>query len=219
MAKNFSRSKTELDRFRKANKARKRVMIARDVLAQLDAKRFIPTEGVWVNEVKGLNDVLEQEEDKDLRDLLVKQPKCEVCGLGALFVSCVEFADKLNIAELDEGIKDDLKSEESGEETGISFTLLNPYLKKYFDSDQLILIELAFEQGCGNYREYNSPLGKEAADFFDLIEDDWLSNQDESFQETKMRLIMENIIANNGTFDPMIKPEIKTVYVTPGFKG
>ena len=36
------------EEFKKATKAQKRVMIAKDVLAQIKAKRYFPESGEWV---------------------------------------------------------------------------------------------------------------------------------------------------------------------------
>src|SRR5258706_14558908 len=90
--------------FTKANAAKKRVMIARDVFAQLAAKRFLATPGQWVTIGK-----YEAEEytlkpknrsaETEVCDILSGK-KCMVCGIGALFVSAVEFADKLKVNEL-----------------------------------------------------------------------------------------------------------------------
>lgn len=213
--KSFARSQTDIQRFRKANKAKKRVLIAQDVIAQLNSKRFVATEGVWVEKIDGLEDELVREDGKstEICDLLANQSTCEVCGLGALFVSCVEFADKLNVRNLDEDQIDTLYQGGGG----MSFKVLFPYLNKYFAGDQLVLIEIAFEHGLGNFSSSHHIDGQVARDFFNHI--DASDMGDEEYAELRMRLIMENIVANRGTFDVYSEPIVRTVYVTPGYEG
>ena len=70
------------------------------------------------------------------------------------------------------------------------------------------MIECAFEGGAG---QISSLEGKSANLFLhDLDDDD---------PNERMRLIMENIVVNKGTFEPTMRPVVKTSYVTPGFKG
>lgn len=84
------------------------------------------------------------------------------------------------------------------------------YLRRFFDRNQLKLIEAAFE-GWGDVDFYGSPKARE---FYDAVVED--EDKDVVANE-RLRLIMENIIANKGTFVPDILPQ--RVYVTPGFKG
>ena len=186
-------SKEYIDRrsaFKKANKARKRVMIARDVLAQLLKGSYDPTEGVWV-----IPENLNYKSTDELCDVL--SGKCEVCGLGSLFVSAVRFADKFKVNELSEFKEGEMGSFSDGD--------VFDYLGDFFTNKQLQQIESAFEQGLGHCDNY------EGSCFFD--------NLVEPHPAVRMRLIMENIIVHNGTFNPKSKPTERKVYTTPGFKG
>ncbi len=209
--KNFGKSQQEQLKFRKANKAKKRVMIARDVIAQLNANRFIASPGEWAR-FDGLE---KSKENTELCDLLAKNRKCEVCGVGALFVSAVEHANRISVAD----VKSDLDSYDLDYNEGIEQSTAFEYLEQYFDKEQLDLIEQAFEQGKG-VTYTNSDDGLAARRFCDH-EDDQIGEYLDDRPHLRMRLIMENIIANNGTFVPSKKPisYLKVVFETEGYNG
>lgn len=62
----------------------KRVALAKDVLSQLEMKKFIPTPGTYLNSFGGY-------EDGDYTKPIV-QETCNVCALGALTVSLIDGA-------------------------------------------------------------------------------------------------------------------------------
>lgn len=81
------------------------------------------------------------------------------------------------------------------------------YLEDFFSTEQLEEIESAFERS--NMCNIND--GILASNFvFNITE-----------ASERMRLIMENIIANKGTFKPSRLPSYKGInkWVTPGFTG
>jgi hypothetical protein len=77
------------------------------------------------------------------------------------------------------------------------------YLSRFCTIGQLNKIEAAFEQGEGACEDEG------AKRFAPGLED----------PELRMRLIMENIIANEGTFKPEKQPQVTTTWTTPGFVG
>jgi len=83
------------------------------------------------------------------------------------------------------------------------------YLKKFFSEKQLAMMECAFERGDGAASP--SDIGDE---LFDQCQE--FANDIEEPKE-RMRLVMENVILNKGTFRPNKKPV--QMYVTPGFTG
>ena len=176
------------DAFRKANKARKRVLIAKDVLLQLDLKRFKPTPGHWVKGIKWSIDP-----DAQVCEL-VNGKKCEVCGIGSLFVSAVEFANKLDVDEAK-------KTSESGylDDKIVCFN----YLHRWFSESQLEAIETAFEMGEG------ATYSADGMNFWNNIYEDDLGGIYEN-PELRMRLIMENIIRNKGFFNTEDRPVVKS---------
>lgn len=196
---------TELrnSRFKKANAARKRVMIAKDVLAQLGT-RFIAKHLCWVGDpsVDTNSRLKYKNKNQEVCDITSKLKTCNVCGIGALFVSAVEFADKLKVNDVFDGY---VENTSFGLEKGD----LWKYLGQFFSHKQLNEIECAFEGGDGL-------IGPGDANCSDLFFDDIDLDLDPG---TRMRLIMENIVVNKGTFDHSKRPVVKQVIVTPGYEN
>lgn len=188
--------KTAAKPFEKLTPAQKRVQIARDVLAQLAAKRFKASPGTWVGKDGG-KFITEGSAVEQVCDLTKKIKKCEVCGLGSLFVAAVERANDLKTDQLES--KEYFSGE--GEKRVIGEEDVFDYLGRFFDGDQLDAIEAAFEMGDG--ARDNVRAEKFCPDPNPTV---------------RMTLIMENIIANRGNFDYDRKPR-SIGYVTPGFKG
>lgn len=185
--------------FEKMTPAEKRVQIARDVLAQLALKRLVPTPGVWLagppDEKNGEDSsaLFSKEQalkNPELKSILNKTKECTGCALGGMFMCAVERADKLKLEEL---------SYDAKEEGAIFEGDIFPYMEKFFNKEQLNKIESAFEQGGGSCSDY------EASEWAGAIED----------PGTRMRLIMENIILNKGTFNVNMKPQ--SAWIMPGF--
>lgn len=199
--------------FETLSKAEQRIEIARDVLAQLKAKTLIAESGVWVNILSSnkygntSNSLFEMTEekghknDKEVAEVLEKK-KCRVCALGACFVSTVKKLDKLKMSDLENGQND--------------FAVLVKYLSKVFSKDQLKLIEVAFEEDGGQVSSDDVYNGQAASNFFENIVNS-VNNDWNNWDDLKLRLIMENIIANKGLFKPSKKPIIS--YITPGYNS
>lgn len=182
--------------FEKMTPAEKRVQIARDVLAQLFSKRLIAESGVWL-EGKGGKDLFKKsdiQKDAELSDILANTKQCQGCALGGMFMCSVERADNLKVGKL-EAVKESDNCNIIAENDAFS------YLRKFFSNDQLEMIESAFEHGNG--AAYHG----DSAEFLYNIDD----------PQTRMRLIMENIVANKGTFRPSKAPV--ATWTTPGYQG
>lgn len=102
---------------------------------------------------------------------------------------------------------------------------IEAYLGKFFSKNQLKLIELAFESGTGGYTS-ESDLEQDAESFFgefDIVDEkgkvlvEGVDSGINVSDSDRMRLIMENIIANKGRFDPTKRPRFVAVASTPGF--
>ncbi len=187
-------------RFNAADKAGKRVLIAKDVLADIKAQKLIAKRGSWIDtkedwygqlrsdtESTFSRYVEEHEKNIELRDKLAQMPSCTVCALGACFVSAVKRVDKLKLGALvgetdeDGRLYNVLGTAEGG------WGAISKYLGKFFTKKQLELIETAFERGGGH-----THAGWKAEDFW------WQYDNDQD----RMVAIMKNIIKNNGTFVP-----------------
>jgi hypothetical protein len=169
--------------FKKATKAEKRVMIAKDVLAQIKAKRYIPESGTWVdpnwnirNEIDGTESVQKLFADRTIET-------CNVCALGSLFMSCTNLNNNTCVSDINYGGE----GTEIGERIQDGDTLSNG-LNKIFSKKQLQLIEVYFETGDGWFGEDS----RHVAYFNDAYPDD----------EDRLVEIMKNIVANDGTFVP-----------------
>src|ERR1700686_730849 len=94
-------------RFRKANKAGKRVLIAQDVIDSIKAKLFEPASGIFLRSphLSGSyshcaddgTEVYHKKPGGDLRDVILSRQvtDCSACALGGLMLSCTLFNDKL----------------------------------------------------------------------------------------------------------------------------
>jgi len=179
--------------FKKATKAEKRVMIAKDVLAQIKANRYIAESGTWVdanwnirNEIDGTESVQKLFADRTIET-------CNVCALGGLFMSCTNLNNNTCVSDINYGGE----GTEIGERIQDGDTLSNG-LNKIFSKKQLQLIEVYFEKGDGWFGEdgytgnYIGEDSRHVEYFNDAYPDD-----DERLVE-----IMKNIVANDGTFVP-----------------
>lgn len=182
-------TKARNEAFQKLTKAEQRVEIAKDVIRALNSRKLIAESGVFFksNEDGVFNVVSEQQQLKDaFHDDKIE--KCHVCALGAVFVEAAKHDD------------------EAVNETGYVFPDYNnnnkmrwsnnsermrQHLKKYFSYTQLAMIENAFEQDNCVYNE-NCTRSVGGASFAKDVESD----------SKRMKLIMQNIIDNDGTFKP-----------------
>lgn len=204
--------------FKKASPTQKRVLIAKDVIAQIKAKKIKPEQGsfVMVEKVQGFMSSTEAEDrtgswnfalhklsategsDADVRHLYLenKIQQCSCCALGGMFMSCTLYNNNTTVDNLyDSGDAiGNMLYEES--EPG---SLPNG-LDKFFSVAQLRLIEQTFE---GNNGVVNSGMDDNTGEIFDKY-----SPKSEAFytkyKKPKDRLIaiMQNIVVNNGTFKP-----------------
>lgn len=178
------------DWFESLPPADKRIQIAKDVLDRLDTHRLNAQRGNFVY----TDDFFVKDGEVEVRDKLAKKASCTVCALGSLFVCAVDRADALKIKDLK-------KFTTAGAYLDISGEDVDTYLSRFFERDQIALMEIAFERGGGYFGGNNvqTPvLDKEAfrraVGFADLV-------YNESF-EGRLRRIMNNLIDNDGVFIP-----------------
>lgn len=199
--KKFEKLKAKLKRenaaFRKLSKKDQRIAIAKDVIKLLKTDKIIARSSYLTlgnydefSDVfdSDLADIMVDTSDDDEHDtcaiinpkiakldasLLLEQmlPACEVCGIGSLFVAALRKNDKMTIEHFKDKVLDDATRDHEVE-----------YLAKWFDSQQLDLIEEYFEDRSGCDSE--SPI-------YSVVE-----------QDKRLVMIMENIVSNKGEFDP-----------------
>lgn len=152
-------------------------MIAKDVIKHLKRKnrKIRPMTGVFFeaysNGLKAGADLMEASKKRTF--------KCEVCGIGAIFIAAVMRHDDINY-------RSHLNSREP----------IHDYLKPWFTKNQLCLIESAFERVRTTDGDYNPALYDAC-----IAAKDW-GYRAPSDPGARLIAIMENVIANGGEFHP-----------------
>ena len=204
--------------FKKASATQKRVLIAKDVIAQIKAKKIKPESGTFVSveKVKGFISSTEADRrygsynysmdrlsdsegsDADVRHLYLENTiqQCSCCALGGMFMSCTLYNNNTTVDNLSYAGDDIGNMLYEDSEPGS----LSNGLDKFFSVAQLRLIEQTFEGDNGvvnsgmdsDTGEVIDPFSPRAAAFY------------EKYKKPKDRLIaiMQNIVKNNGTFKP-----------------
>lgn len=183
LVKEIERRKAE---WKAANRAQKRVLLAKDALAQVEKKRIKPTLSCWVN-VPDKTTVGENVQEAVLDNKL----KCQCCALGGLLLSATLYKNKIKVDS--DGL---FGNAQIGDLQYSAIYMGNVSDKLKFEGlfgvDQLALIEQAFEVGRGFFTEERRPIDEKAVAF---------GNRYKSARG-RFKAIMENIIQNNGTFVP-----------------
>ncbi len=182
------------DKFKKATKAGKRVLICQDVIAQIKAQKIKPISGHWFKNT-GLE--TEFDSEKSLQELILSNeiPQCQACGVGSMMIACTLYKNKEKIKDIEEdftNLDDFISRWENTEDTNNGFVSL-------FGERQLKLIEIAFEGGNGRYGSYSfDEDGMESSSYVDA------KTYYKKYRKHSTRLIkiMENIIENKGSFIP-----------------
>lgn len=180
--------------FKSMSATQKRVAIAEDVIAALQAKRYKATSGTYVESKTTAKGFIEKScgsNDVELKDVLAKNMKsCEVCAKGAMFVASVERFNNLKVSVSD-------PTDNVFEKLNGDYEVCD-HLSNYFDEEQLAMIEAAFEGG-------------EFADEVYIDDEDDKSRNNKRWTiygysilypnaTDRMIAIMENIIRNKGKF-------------------
>lgn len=189
--------------FIKATNSQKRVMIAKDVLAQIKAKRYVARSGTWAQPTFRENFFnTEQTGNESIQQLFASKEieSCDVCAIGGLFMSCTNLNNHTTYKQFND------ESDEIGEliaygdayETGISNGL-----DLFFSKNQLILIEIYFENGEGYFSIDNETVNT-GSRFYKSIDFDHVKSFNDKYQDNDDRLkaIMKNVVENDGTFVP-----------------
>ena len=165
--------------FQKLSKKQRRLAIARDVLSQLRAKKFIAQTGIYLRADDLKNE--EAAEPVDLQCFLLQtNPQCTVCGIGAAVCSLARLGDEVQYGS--EGAFRDN-------------TDYHGKLRPVFSEKQIHLIEWAFE-------------GRETTDeAYDFLSTKERLSAEKFFTkhpntDKRLAAIFRNIVKNNGTFKP-----------------
>ena len=172
--------------FKSATKAQKRVMIAKDALAQITQGRIKVSSGIYFDaniNIEGLPSYFQ------LREIFHREEfSCKCCALGALMVSCTRYNNKVLV--MDRKDFTDLGGR----------ILLGKKLRNEFDSifsySQMALIEFAFEDSD------NSPISCYGENISKKVKEKVFNFVKNLRPRAKLIKILKNIIKNNGTFKP-----------------
>lgn len=183
--------------FKKASNAKKRVLIAKDVLKQIAVKKFLPRPGYWYHLPPSIDNC--PQSDAPLQQALLstnKREACTGCALGSLFISCTLFNNNVTISEAETENANGAFGRAIDTEFETKPVFHNG-LDQIFSRKQLELIEYVFEQR--GLFDHDTQLAMSTA-----AKDAWLAKFPARKSHAKARLIaiMKNIIANNGTFKP-----------------
>lgn len=118
--------------FLEASRPEKRVMVARDILFQLEIGRLIPR-STYVGPDAFYNSLAPPDLPVQIQDFMQGIPSCEVCGIGALFIAVVERLDDFTLPQF---------REFNDPQAAIQYYLS---IKGLFTEDELLKIERFFE--------------------------------------------------------------------------
>lgn len=167
--------------FKKANKKRKIVLLAKDVIERIKLKQLKATAGVTCR----LEDKRGVKAEDSIKEILPKIKNCECCAKGALFLGYIGRVNEMTVGEIED-------------ETSHNSSEMKKLLK-IFDENQLSLIETAFE----GHQVVNIDSKKEWIE----IKEDVLDKAVQYFYDypsstKRLVAICENLIKNQGTFIP-----------------
>ena len=161
--------------FNNSSKSQKRVMIAQDVIARVEAENLIAKTGTLV-EIGDFDD-----DSLPLKEAINSQEaSCSVCAKGSLLCA---FVGRVNKFTIDDITEDCILSIDGK---------VHRKLKELFTPVQLDLMEIAFEGKSYLMiaQEDRSIIG--ALNFYGKYD----------FQKERLLAIMQNLILNQGTFKP-----------------
>ena len=167
---------------RKMGRKRARVLIAKDALALLKKEALMACAGGYLV-IRGKSfpfSVDDEDEDKQVADIVSEAPVCEVCAIGAAFVASVRRFDRLKIRDF------------YADPDRYDYTR---YLGQFFSQAQLDLMEIAFEGthiGVANVPERE----------FLRAQSFYLHYATPERAPERLEAIFRNIVKNDGTFKP-----------------
>lgn len=176
------------------------VLVAKDIIAQVEGGVYIPRRGQYLNLGWGetpelgwnvLRDAIEV--GLDVKENFHLIPKgCTACAIGATILSCTHLGNKLKFSDLvlrAAGVND------------LNNTSIKELLESVFSPEQLLMIETAFEGwDDGSDRYAKNLLGVHLEPSVYRACDDFHRMYDTSYE--RILAIYQNVIDNNGVFVP-----------------
>ena len=170
------------------SKSEQRIAVAKDVIASIKSGFYKAETGTYFA-VINLKKEIESPPiklDKAISELKNKGASCEVCGIGGCFTSLIKLGNNAKT--------EDFLGASIDNYDGIHDDDMRVLLRKVFSSQQLTLIECAFERTTilEDKIGVRHKLKENAADFGCQYDSD----------KDRLLAIMQNIVHNNGTFKP-----------------
>lgn len=165
---------------KKLTKAQRRVAIAKDVLKWIPKSNIRRGSYITGSLPSELTPKPKEQLQKYIRDMT---SRCSVCALGACMLSHVRLFDKLTVGEfgaIEGNVVDAMRCDTTA------------VLSEVFEREQLAMIECAFE-GYDHSCALNWKDARECESFAANVSD----------SKDKLRMIMKNIIKNDGAFVPV----------------
>lgn len=169
--------------FNKLTPDEKRVAIAKDVIDQITAEKYVASCGIYMS----IDTNKEYKEDESLQKVLDKEESCQVCAMGAIFASKVRLGNEFSVDQLNGWVGDISASDRD----------ILKATDDIFSLEQMRLMEFCFENDdIDSYfwrtmeRDDFNTLEAKCNDFYYSYDGD----------SDRMLAIMQNVIDNNGVF-------------------
>lgn len=210
-----------------------RTQIIKDAIKNIKSSKVVPTFGVYVQENASYGIKIDSlSESTAMSEPLLKKFKetnCEVCAIGTMFITAIDKHNELFLHDFPDANIDitNIKTLSASVDIpdAINQPFIHNYLSKWFDSNELFIIEDFFEGGCGtslssrtlikfltecgctegvNVDTADEKLGSFINEWFTYV-----SNDNLRWHSPKFRLlaILENMLENGTYFKPRIPKE------------
>jgi len=167
--------------WKSATKAERKILVAKDVLAQIKKGKFVAKSQMWAG--IPISEEESEKETLDTQKVLLNAKKCECCAIGSVMLSCIAF-------------KNSHQSKRGLQYLGSYAMIRKVYLedipedlstlKGVFSKKEIREMEMAFECGAG-------------ANIPDDIRERKISQMYEDMSDkTRLIKIMENVIEHGG---------------------
>jgi hypothetical protein len=169
-----------------ASKRERRVLLAKDVIAQINAGKVIPAQSTWISSSNGRQ--LVAGGGSVQRAIISGEiPKCECCALGGLMLSAIKYCNNVNAEEGEYFIGFTTHVTPNSQQVDDAATRL---LYDVFDPRTVQATEAVYEMGIGQFTNIS----------YMCLDDGYPENLRMLKSEDRMIAIMENIIENKGIF-------------------
>lgn len=203
------------EEFNALSREQKKVLVAQDILDQLEVKKYTASRGSYVNMYNVNADKVESSAREQLIDGSIH---CEVCARGALFLSSVRYKNKINLLDARRAIfyyndepdlgrisaTDFMEDVFTKQEQGIMEAIFENSVRYIVSGYDFELDGCAYEDEDINGNPYPTEfieLRDKFHNYYDKIVDDYAKRDDENERrdEFVLKAMMQNIIDNNGT--------------------